>query len=269
MALDDRGNDRVDFVWGNMPLQRNDSNEDEVDFRCWWELYPGDGEAEYYLKGHATVEEFASTFGTAYTRRVGYQQGKAPSQYLGGGGSHPIALSKWNNFPYNDENTGANLTTDWWDEGDDVPAFEFPNIIGLDVEEAIEALVNCGVDRNILTTIEFDVSGIEDPEVAEQARLTGYVDGFGYLDELPAPNADTGGVIIWRYYAPNAVIGTRWDGSPAYARDYENKVLYDGSNAGSTVPVANSGSTDQFTWWHSFVAIQTTDPNKNSYRWWD
>lgn len=238
MALDDLGNDRVDFVWGNMPLQRNYSNEDEVNFRSsGLANYPGDGEAEYFLKGHSNT--------------------LVPSAYLDAGDSHNIALRQWNGFPYNEPNAGNLLTVDWWET---VPAFQFPNIIGKTVDEAVKDLKNCGVDPATLVPIEFDAP--------EEFRYTGWQDGVGFYDPINAPGADNPGVIAYRYYEPGTVIGTHWDGTPWLAEESENQVLYTNSWIGEpvAVPPYLPGS---FSWWHSFVVIQTKDPLKNSYIWWN
>lgn len=240
MALDNLGNDRVDFIWGNMPLQRNYSNEDEINFRASWNLnYPGDGEAEYYMKGHSNDT--------------------SPSQFLDGGDSHNIALRKWNNFPYGDTiEPGYALYVDWWEV---TPAFQYPNIIGKTLDEAVKDLKECGVDPATLVPIEFDAP--------DEFKYSGYnPDEDIFYDPINAPGADSPGVVIYRYYEPYDVIGTHWDGRPWFAQDSENCVMSTSSWIGQEVAV---GIPDPgyFPDWHAFVVIQTKDPLKDSYQWWN
>lgn len=224
MALDDLGNDRIDFVWGNMPLQRNYSNQDEVNFRTNNLLnYPGDGEAEYYLKGHSneTVQ----------------------SSFLDAGDSHTIALRQRFAYPQFDPNVENALTVNWW--VDDLPAYQYPNIIGKKVEDAVKDLIECGVNPAVLVPLELDGSS-----------------------PINAPGADNPGVIIYRYYEPGTQIGNHWDGSPWYAEESENCVIATGSWIGEEVAV-DEFEPDYFSNWHSFVVLQTKDPELNTWTWWD
>ena len=240
MSVDDLGNDRVDFVWGNVPLQRNYSNEDER----WLRLpfianYPGDGEAEYYLKGHSNIT--------------------VQSGYLDAGDSHVVALRQWNGYPYDNPNSGFNLTVDWWAPG--IPAFQFPNLIGKNVDDAVKDLIECGVNPATLVGIEFDAP--------DAFKYSGYdPETNTYYDPINAPGADNPGVVIYRYYEPGTVIGSHWDGRPWLAEDSENAVLMMEQWVGDATAVDDFAPGD-FSWWHSFVVIQTKDPLKNSYLWWN
>ena len=254
MALDDKGNDRIDFVWGNIPMQRNYSNEDETTFRVWWSNYPGDGEAEYYLKGHATQQDLHNQFGYPWDAAANV----SPGTFLSGLDSEEIALRQWNNFPYNDPDTGFNLFVNWWENG--LPAFEFPNIIGLSEADAIQALKNLGVNPATLVPTEFDAP--------DAFKYIGYDSNTDTLyDPVNAPGADVPGVIAYRYYQPDDIIGYHWDGTPWLAKESEGKVLYTSSWVGE--PVAVGDYPGDYSWWHSFVVINTTKPAYDSYQWWN
>lgn len=243
MPLDDRGNPQIDFVWGSLPLQPNFLYDEEYEERTGPVGYPGDGEAEWVLKGYADP------------------LGQSPANYLTGKSNHSTALRGYQGYPAYDPNSGFQHTVDWWESN--IPAFEFPNIPGLDIEDAKAQLIECGVDPVSLVDLEFDT---EDPEL----RYVGYSPETGYLDPVAAPGSTNPGVIAWRYYEPNDVIGQHWDGSPWLAKESENKVIYTASWIGEQVPaVAFEGEGTYFTWWHSFVVIQTKDPFKNSYIWWN
>lgn len=264
--LDSSGNPRIDFVWGSFPVQPNEDYDSETDNRLWWSLYPGDGMAEYYLNGHATKEEFEQQFGQSYSDRIKYQQGKRPALRLDGRDGAPLALKKWNGFPNNEPEEGITEKLWFYDESGDhyVPAFRLPNIIGLDLDEAKAAMISCGLDPQILVPIEFDAP--------EEYRYSGYQPGYGYYNPVTAPGSDFAGVIMFRYMSPETVVGQHWDGSPAYAREFNNKVQYLGWSPNSVAPAAPHPYwmwDNIYSYPHSFLVIQTEDPRYNSYLWWD
>jgi hypothetical protein len=229
-------------------------------------LYPGDSWAEYFLLGHATKEEFENMFGKEYSDRIKYQQGTFPATRLNGLDGAPLSLEAWNGFPDNNPNTGVNNTVGYWDAGVHytTPAIELPDIIGMDVEDAKRAMISCGVDPKILVPIEFDAP--------EEYRYSGYNPSEGhYYSPLNAPGSDWSGVIMYRYMDPNHVVGQHWDGSPAYAHEFNNKVQYMSYSPANFVP------TEPTTGWYfnnyqytfAFLVIQTENPRYNSYQWWD
>lgn len=239
MPFDDAGNQRIDFVWGNMPLQPNYVGGEEGD-RSGIFAYPGDGFAEAFLKGLV----------------VG--NGVVPSTYLDAKDNHVTALRQYKDFPAYDPESDFTLTVDWW--APNIPAFQYPNIAGVDVEDAKKQLIECGVDPLTLVDLEFDT---EDPEL----RYVGYSEEEGYLNTVNAPGADNPGIIVYRYFEPGTVIGQHADGSDWLAEESENKVLYTTSYIGEPVAVPPF-VPESFSWWHSFVVLQTKDPFKNSYLWW-
>ena len=239
MAFDDAGNERIDFAWGNMPLQPNHDYDEDIDLRLNIAAYPGDGFAEAIL----------------------YHQdnGVRPSNMLDGVGNHVIALRQWSNFPNvaQDGVTGPTLTVDWWLP--EVPATEFPDIVGLPVEDAIKQLREVGVAENFL-----------------QDALTTNEDPY-----QGGPWNVNSGVIIWHYLAPDTVIGQHWDGSDWLASEAEGLVEYAASYPAEQTAitsyyegdgfVSSSNPADEIAFpdWLTFSVIQTTDPNKNSWSWWN
>lgn len=248
MALDDKGNPVVDFVWGNMPMQPNYDYDDEVTFRQGNYIVPGNGESEYYVDGHATATDWGNRvyFPADYLR---------PAQFLDGSDSHNISLRQWGGFTDSASGTGYNLTVNWWEV---TPAMEMPNLYGKTVEEAFASLRNCGVAENFLGDFLTDA---ENP----------YDNGTWLKDS---------GILIWRYCDPDYQIGTHWDGSPWLASEVDGKIVSMSSYPGAYTAVGSYNDADETTsdpedptlfhpYWLDLVAIQTTNPNKNSWTWWD
>jgi len=244
MGWDSGGNAQVDFVWGGMPPQPNWERSGVVN--------PGNGEAEYFLNGHATAVEWDN---------LGYYPADFlhPSHNLDASDSQANALRWWNAYPDYTPNVGNTLFVDFWVNG--IPGAEFPNISGKTLAAALQDLRAIGVAENFLQDAKTD---------AENPYATG-----NWLTDS--------GVVFYRYYAPDDEIGTHWDGSPWLASECEGKVFLtstfpncwigitsyyaDGGDYFSSSDPAQAGLT--LPWWLSFVVIQTTDPTKNSYEWWD
>lgn len=249
MAVDDNGNSRIDFVWGSFPMQPNNNDEDSA--RWGMSPYPGDGEAEYFVGADAS---YARSNGGVPT-----MGGIVPgiSNQLQALDSHVIAMRHWNDYP-NNNGEGYTLTVDWWDV---VPAYQYPNIVGIPEADAIKQLKECGVNPALLVPMEFDAP--------DEFKYIGYdADTDTFYDPINAPGADNPGVIFYRYYEPNDVIGQHWDGRPWLAKESEGMVLDTDYYPSSEVPVGEFG-TDFFSYWHSFVVINTTDPTKDSFQWWN
>jgi hypothetical protein len=240
MAFDSLGNEQIDFAWGNMPLQPNHDYDSDTDLRYYIAEYPGDGMAEYILHHDS--------------------YGYTPSIVLEAKDSHVIALRQWSGYPEvaNDGTTEYGLTVDWWNNNQ--PATEFPNIVGKTVEDAIKQLREVGVAENFL-----------------QDALTDATNPYNNGDWLR-----NSGAIIWHYLPPETVIGTHWDGSDWLASEAEGLVEYASSYVGEQTAITsyyqdgpdyfNSSDPNEeiyFPYWLTFSVIQTTDPNKNSWSWWN
>jgi hypothetical protein len=257
MALDSRGNPQIDFVWGNMPMQPNYDYDTETTFRRGQFIRPGDGEAEFYVGGHATSAEWGN---------ADYFPGNYmfPSEFLDGQDSHNIALRYYNGFMDNEPNSGNLLTVNWWET---TPAMQFPNIVGKTVPEALASLRNAGVAENFLGDF---LTNATNPYEAGEGTDAGWL-----------PDS---GIVIWRYLDPDYVIGNHWDGSPWLASEAEGLVIYTDSYPANYTAVGSyydDGEGNYPTtsdpnqagirapYWLTFCAIQTTDPNKNSWNWWN
>jgi len=254
MPLDDRGNPQIDFVWGNVPMQPDYAWDAMATFRRGSYTRPGDGEAEYYNEGHATVEEWGDP---SYYDAIG----KKPSLFLDGAGNHPVALRKWDNFYGDPATDGYELTVNWWEV---TPAMVMPNIFGKTVEQALATYRNLGVAKNFLGDFLTNATNPYDQGTGTDS---------GWLKNS--------GVVIWRYLAPNTQIGTHWDGRPWLAKEAEGLVTEVNEWPGYQTPIGSYDDDTNLTtsdptnpnlrapFWLTFNVIQTTDPLKNSWNWWN
>jgi hypothetical protein len=255
MPLDDGGNPQIDFVWGNVPMQPDNGWGEMATFRRGYTTRPGDGEAEYYNEGHATVEEWGDP--SYYDAK-----GKKPSLFLDGSGNHPIALRKWDNFYGDPATDGYELTVDWWEV---TPAMVQPNLYGKTVEQALVSYRNLGVAENFLGDF---LTNATNPYASGEGSDNGWLRDSG--------------VVIWRYLDPEYQIGTHWDGSPWLAKEAEGLVTEAGTWPGNVTAIGSyldqegsptsSDPTEpnlRAPYWLTFSVIQTTDPLKNSWNWWN
>ncbi|CAB4167044.1 hypothetical protein UFOVP964_143 [uncultured Caudovirales phage] len=249
-AVDDGGNVRVDFVYGNVPPQPEDTRN--------FSFHLGDGEGEFYLDGHATAEEFdwLEVFPNDYLK---------PSLLLGAGDSHKMQLSSWNGFPASNPNTGSNYTsTNYAWITDDVarPAAVFPWCVGLTADQAQRDLRSLGIAEDV--TREF-LSTNENPY------------------DLTGTNTSTGenilqfGNIIYMYLDPETPItfggasGTHWDGSPWLAKEAEGLVISSWANPGTDLVPIDAEFPEGYLggkWLAWTLMVVTNDPTKDQYEWW-
>lgn len=311
---DDRGNARVDFVWGNMPpkpnrvggWQASGGNRWGLD-TPWWNYnwgefwYPHITGYEYLEGGHAKLSEWNEFFnGEGDYSSPNYdgktssyfgfdQDGLRPGDYLNPFlGDHvnyfvdynsesPDDINRgWNAFPQHEPNTG-------WQYGQNSLASYGTQ--GIDYRTYLDQLKNWGVPEQLLKPMTF--SGGSGP----------------YDYEGGTPNYD--GVVIWRYMDPETVLpGKHWDGSDWLAKEVNGQTQYTtyylpkfqigtltGPDpiTGDPVPVASVSEWFEKTlayvethpedrasylgWnmlsWFGVVVVQTEDPTKDTYSWWD
>jgi hypothetical protein len=258
-----QGNQRVDFVWGNVPLQPDNDRD--------YFLALGDGEGEYYLKGHATAQEWNNGLDADNGYYTDYM---FRSMQTSGASTTAMTKIAWNSFPAYEAGTAVNYQTseegwNWIHSGDVRDAMISPNVLGMKLEDAQAALRSCGVANDV--TREF-LSTNENPY------------------DLTGVNTETGenilqiGNVIYRYVAPDAPIpggwysgsgGEHWDGSPWYGREVDGLVQSTWSFPGSLVPIDATEtlptySSDVYGKWlaHTLIVF-TNDPSKDQYVWWD
>lgn len=218
MSYDNNGNVRVDFAWGNMPPQPNDDR--------YGSQWLGDGESEYYFKGHDGLYVYSQDLDTA--------------------GWHEQLLKGRGNFPDFDPTVSQYTVGDgeWWNaDYNGKPMFRIPNIIGKTKEEAFEDFRQCGVAEELLTDLLTDA---EDPYTA---------------------GAWVEGIVLYRYMDPLEPIGQHWDGSPWLAGESNGKVMYTSWWPDALVPVGPEGGDEPG--FLEFVVLQTEDPTKDSWSWWN
>jgi hypothetical protein len=255
------GNQRVDFVWGNVPMQPDNDR--------YYYLTPGDGEGEYYLKGHATAQDWN---GGLDAHSGYYTDYMFPSMETSGASTTSITKTGWAHFPAHEAGTANNYQTpeggwNWIHSGDIRTAMIEPNVLGMKLEDAQAALRNCGVADDV--TREF-LSTNENPY---DLRGVNYSTGANVLQF---------GNIVYRYVAPDAPIpggwwsgvGEHWDGSPWLGREVDGLVQYIWNAPGAKVPIDGTETlptSDQFVygkWLTHTLIVFTTDPTKDQYIWW-
>lgn len=259
------GNQRVDFVWGNFPLQ---PNNDRNGF-----LIPGDNTAEFYLKGHATASDYNDSLDAGLYVDNYYTDYMFPSLQVDGSSTTALTVVGWNHFPANEPGTTGRYETpesgwDWIHPGDVRRAMPFPNVVGMKLEDAQAALRSCGVaddvTREFLSLNEnpYDLSGV-----------------FTY----DGTNVLQFGNVIYRYVAPDAPIpggggeglGEHWDGSPWLGREVIGRVQYSWQFPGALTPIDATETlptSSQFVygkWLAHTLIVFTDDPTKDQFVWWN
>jgi hypothetical protein len=219
MSYDDLGNPRVDFVWGGTLAPQPNWN------RYGGVVQPGNGEAEFYTRGHATALEWDNPVDSYFPQDYLF-----PSELLGAGDSHVNILRYRDGYPGDSNESGFDGTYT-----------EMPNVYGKTVKEALAQLAEVGVN----------------PEWLKDWTFSG---GSGPYDTNGDSNDD--GVVIWRYYEPTDTIGTHWDGSPWLAREAEGLVQYTWACPWGTFDVTEryqavivaiqttDSNKDTYGWWY-------------------
>lgn len=255
------GNQRVDFVWGNMPLQPDNDRNGFVTL--------GDGESEFYQKGHATAQQWNDNLDAGLYTDNYYTDYMFPSQQVSGASTTSITSTAWAHFPAHEAGTANNYEIEDWNwlyVGDFRTAYISPNVLGMKLEDAQAALRSCGVADDV--TREY-LSTNENPY-----DLTG-------VNTYTGENVLQIGNVIYRYVAPDAPIpggwwtglGYHWDGSPWLGREVDGLVQYAWNYPGALTPIdATDYSGEPFTygkWLAHTLIVFTTDPTKDQYVWWN
>lgn len=277
---DDGGNLRVDFVWGNVPPKPVTVGPNYPMDTRWGSVSPEwnnsanwhDGgysmanSWEYVQKGHASVNEINEWMGNpvgdfdfpTYDGKKNYWFGYSDDNLFLGDylditqGNHEMYMGSWNNFPKHTPNVG-------WDGMYKYFSSRNQSAVGKHYSLHLENLRKIGVPEQYLKPMTFSGGAHE------------------YDYEGGTPNWD--GVIIWEYQAPETVLpGKHFNGSDWLASEVNNQVKYvsDIPISYSDKPIVNPadyiadvelgypGIID-----YMCVVVQTEDPNKDTFTWWD
>lgn len=274
--VDDLGNTRVDFVFGNMPLQPNDTRApwqqlgaaDSHDIAATeWNTYPflGDnkpGSTNYSVTG----VEYLGGILYEYTSQNNLKVGDTV-RTTGCPGYNGVATVVYasatrfrteNELPGTEKLTGltgrVDVLTNSADgntlEGGQAfywPAVGFCNNTGYgpqnDIRSVIEYFVGIGVPREYF--VDFTFSGGETP-----------------WDSNGDPNWD--GAIWYVYVDPASVWGVDGSGSPIYGTAAAGQVAWGNWNANQEVSI-DTGYPEDYS-----LVVLTNDPRKdNAYWWWN
>ena len=142
MALDTAGNVKVDFIWGNLPMQPDDERT-----------------------GSATqIGGSTGDYGWAQTTKV---KSAALNKALN---NHSVALNNWNGYP------DYNPTAPYLDTVDQAAT---PNVVGMTEAAAQTALEAAGFFKGTVTTTATGATAENDGKVKSQIPLAAAVVNLG------------------------------------------------------------------------------------------
>lgn len=160
MALDTSGNIKVDFVWGNLPMQPDTERT-------------GDGNATVIVANNATQNKQWS----GYSKKASPALTKTAIDVTLSGGltssvgnNHSVALNNWNKYPDYDPVAPFLDTTD---------QAAMPNVVGLNETAAGAALVAAGFVKGTVTTTADGATAENDGLVKTQAVAATTVTNLG------------------------------------------------------------------------------------------
>ena len=160
MANDTGGNVKVDFVWGNVPMQPDDQRS-------------GDGNPTVVSAANASQNNGWSGYSviaspvlvkTAISKTL--NQGITQSVP----NNHSVALNNWNGFP---DYTPASPYLDTIDQA------ALPNVVGLTESAAQTALEAIGFFKGVVTTTGVGATTVNDGLIKTQALAAGTVVNLG------------------------------------------------------------------------------------------
>lgn len=137
MANDTAGNIKVDFVWGNLPMQPDNERT-------------GDGSATVVVAADAAQNVDWSGYSVKASpalTKTAIDVTLSPGVSSSVGNNHSVALNNWNGYP------------DYTPEApylDTVDQAAIPNVVGLDETAAGAALVAAGFVKGAVTTADND-----------------------------------------------------------------------------------------------------------------
>jgi hypothetical protein len=160
MALDTSGNIKVDFVWGNLPMQPDTERT-------------GDGNATVIVANNATQNKQWS----GYSKKASPALTKTAIDVTLSGGltssvgnNHSVALNNWNGYP---DYTPESPYLDTTDQA------AIPNVVGLSESAANTALVAAGFVKGAVTTTATGATAENDGLVKTQTPAAATVANLG------------------------------------------------------------------------------------------
>lgn len=160
MALDTSGNIKVDFVWGNLPMQPDTERT-------------GDGNATVIVANNATQNKQWS----GYSKKASPALTKTAINVTLSGGltssvgnNHSVALNNWNGYPDYTPEAPYLDTTD---------QAALPNVVGLSESAANSALVAAGFVKGAVTTTATGATAENDGLVKTQTPAAATVANLG------------------------------------------------------------------------------------------
>ena len=148
MATDTSGNQKVDFIWGNLPMQ-----PDDVRTGTATQISDGDAAGDHGW-GATTLVKSSALTKTAIT--VNLNNGITSSV----ANNHSVALNNWNGYP---DYTPVAPYLDTIDQA------AMPNVVGLTETAAGTALVAAGFVKGTVTTTATGATAGNDGQVKTQS----------------------------------------------------------------------------------------------------
>lgn len=160
MALDTSGNIKVDFVWGNLPMQPDDERT-------------GDGNATVKVANNASQNKQWSGYSVKASpalTKTAFDVTLSGGLTSAVGNNHSVAVNNWNGYP------------DFTPEApflDTVDQATIPNVVGLDETAAGAALVAAGFVKGTVTTTADGATEVNDGLVKTQTPAAASLKNLG------------------------------------------------------------------------------------------
>ena len=264
-------NIRVDFAFGNMPLQPNDdrgafqSGLDVFDSHkialTEWDSYPSvAGSRNYMITG-------AKALGGGNYEYISQNNLKVGDQVKISGCGWANTTSPYVTYA---DATKFRISDDLADSTDLTGLTGRADVIDpatgqtLNDSGALFYWPSMGVCSNntwkelqVLNYQEFFKSVGVNPALLKDFTYSG---GTTEWDYTATPNYD--GNIFYYYIPAEEVMGQNWTGELVYGSDWDGTVLYGNYSAGTEVAVNGA-------WYDYALIVVTNDPRKNTHVWWD
>jgi hypothetical protein len=162
MANDTSGNIKVDFVWGNLPMQPDDERT-------------GNGSATVVVAADATQNKQWSGYSVKASpalTKTAFDVTLSGGLTSSVGNNHSVAVNNWNGYPDYTPEAPYLDTTD---------QAAVPNVVGLTESAANTALVAAGFVKGAVTTADnaAGATALNDGQVKTQTPAAGSIKNLG------------------------------------------------------------------------------------------